>query len=43
MITLLFVNNKSNKKVEEDLELLLNNINNGTNSSQGFASKLFQV
>jgi methyl-accepting chemotaxis protein len=43
MITLLFVNNKGNKKVEEDLELLLNNINNGTNANQGFASKLFQV
>jgi methyl-accepting chemotaxis protein len=43
MITLLFVYNKGNKKVEEDLELLLTNINNGTSASQGFASKLFQV
>ena len=43
MITLLFVNNKGNKKVEEDLELLLTNINNGTSDTQGFSSKLFQV
>lgn len=37
------MNNKSNKKVEEDLELLLTNINNGTSDTQGFSSKLFQV
>jgi len=39
----MFVNNKSNKKVEEDLKLLLTNINNGTSDTQGFSSKLFQV
>lgn len=43
MITLLFLNIKGNKNVEEDLELLLNCINNGTTTSQGFASNLFQV